>query len=63
MPRTAKPEPTSTRKPAGLKGQVEQRGGDRFDVEFERMVDALDTATALGQGPGKSVADLDSRVR
>ncbi|MFN7773639.1 MAG: hypothetical protein ACK5R1_12820, partial [Planctomycetota bacterium] len=22
-----------------------------------------DTATALGQGPGKSVADLDSRVR
>jgi hypothetical protein len=27
------------------------------------MVDALDTATALGHGPGKSIAELDSRVR
>jgi hypothetical protein len=62
-PRTAKPRTSSQPKPAGLKGIVDQRPGNRFEVEFERMVDALDTATALGQGPGKSVADLDSRVR
>jgi hypothetical protein len=62
-PRTAKAKPSSTHKPAGLKGTVDQRPGNRFEVEFERMVDALDTATALGQGPGKSIAELDSRVR
>jgi hypothetical protein len=62
-PQVARPKQPTAQKPAGLKGQVERRGGDRFDVEFERMVDALDTATALGHGPGKSVADLDSRVR
>ena len=62
-PRTAKPRTSSQPKPAGLKGTVDQRPGNRFEVEFERMVDALDTATALGQGPGKSIADLDSRVR
>jgi hypothetical protein len=62
-PRTAKPRTSSQPKPAGLKGTVDQRPGNRFEVEFERMVDALDTATALGAGPGKSVAELDSRVR
>ena len=62
-PRTAKPRTSSQPKSAGLKGIVDQRPGNRFEVEFERMVDALDTATALGQGPGKSIADLDSRVR
>jgi hypothetical protein len=46
----------------GLKGIVEQRPGRRFDIEFSRMIDAVDTGAAIGIGNG-DFKEIDNRVQ
>ena len=44
-----------------LKGILDNRGGGRFDMQFERMIDAVDTGAAMGLG--NQWNDIDERVR
>jgi hypothetical protein len=41
---------------------VNQKPEGRFEVEFERMIDALETGAAKGEG-NRNAAELDDRVR
>jgi hypothetical protein len=59
--KAAKAKPEETKSP-GLKGIINNPRPGKFEIEFERMADALETGAAFGEG-NRNSTELDDRVR